>query len=133
MRNARLVEEINSAIGAHGMWKMRLRTAVRTGRSEVHSSIACCDDQCAFGKWLYGPDFDASTRAGMPYQVVKRLHAEFHQCAGSVLSYVERGNTAAAQFILEGEYAERSDKLVRALAKWKNEAVHRDIASRRAA
>lgn len=133
MRSANFVEEINNAVGAHGMWKMRLRTAVRTGRCEIHSSIACCDDQCAFGKWLLGPDFDARTQAGMPYQVVKRLHAEFHKCAGSVLSYVERGNAAAGQFILDGEFTERSDKLVRALTKWKNETLHASITRRHAA
>lgn len=122
MSQKELVRHINDAIGSHGAWKLHLRTAISTGRGEISSSIAGCDDQCAFGKWLYGSDIDYTTRAGVPYHVVKRLHAEFHRAAGSVLAYVERGNAGAAQTAMAGEFTERSEKLVRALAKWKREA-----------
>ena len=122
MPNQAMIAEITNAIGAHGMWKMRLRTAITTGRGEVTSATACCDDQCPFGKWLYGPSLNADLRQGMPYQVVRRLHAEFHRSAGSVLAYVERGNASLAQGTLEGDFTERSEKLVRALTKWKGEA-----------
>ena len=121
MHNADMIEAINNAIGAHGRWKMRLRTAIAQGKGEVTSKIACCDDQCAFGKWIYGPDLAAPVKAAVPYQVIKRLHAEFHQSAGSVLAYVENRDGAKARDIMEGEFIERSEKLVRALTKWKGE------------
>lgn len=121
MSQNKLVQHIHDAIGAHGAWKLRLRTAISTGRGDIRSAMAGCDDQCAFGKWLYGPEIDDATRAGVPFHVVKRLHADFHRAAGSVLAYVERGNAGAAQTALSGEFTERSEKLVRALSKWKRE------------
>ena len=121
MQNSELVEQINDAIGAHGMWKMRLRTSINSGKSDVTSAIASCDDQCNFGKWLQGRGITEDLRAGMPYTVVKRLHAEFHRSAGTVLRHVERGEAEAAQAALEAEFTDRSEILVRALNKWKRE------------
>ena len=123
MSSANTVQQINDAIGAHGMWKLRLRTAIRSGRGDITSHEAGCDDRCAFGKWLYGPEIDAPMKHDMPYQVVKRLHAEFHKSAGSVLAYVETGRKDEAQTIMEDEFPQRSEKLVRALTKWKGELL----------
>lgn len=119
-----IIEEVNNAIGAHGMWKMRLRTAITSGRCDITSADACCDNKCAFGKWLYGPTLDSQVRAGVPYQVIRRLHAEFHRSAGEVLAQVERGNASGAQATMGGEFADRSEKLVRALTKWKGELLN---------
>jgi len=116
-----MVEAINNAIGAHGAWKMRLRTAITSGRGDIPSNTACKDDQCAFGKWLHGNTIPQPIKAGIPYGVIKRLHADFHQSAGSVLAYVERNDSAGAQNIMDGDFAARSEKLVRAMAKWKGE------------
>lgn len=116
-----LTSQINDAIGAHGMWKMRLRTAIKTNRADISSHDAGCDDRCAFGQWLHGPTIDQKVRTGVPFGVVKRLHQDFHRSAGSVLRSVEQGNVAAAEVTLSGEFNERSEKLVRALTKWKRE------------
>ena len=121
MRTPLMIKEINDAIGAHGMWKMRLRTAIAAGVGDITSADAGCDDKCAFGKWIHGPSIDAATRAGMPYQVIRRLHAEFHQAAGQVLARVERGDRKGATDLFDGEYSARSEKLVRGLTKWKSE------------
>ncbi|CAN5423036.1 hypothetical protein BH10PSE14_BH10PSE14_41100 [soil metagenome] len=118
---ATMINEIDNAIGAHGMWKMRLNSAIKSGKCDEPSGQACRDDLCAFGKWLCGPSIDASTKAGMPFQVVKRVHADFHKAAGSVLANVERGDLAAARTIVAGAYNEQTEKLVRALMKWKRE------------
>jgi hypothetical protein len=123
MRTQNMIKEINDAIGAHGMWKMRLRTAINSGAGDVHSSTARCDDKCAFGKWLYGPTLDAETRAGKPYQVIRRLHAEFHQIAGDVLASVENGNRSVAEQTFTGAYVEKSERLVLGLTKWKGELL----------
>ncbi len=121
MSGREMVAKVNDAIGAHGMWKMRLRTAIRTGKSEVNSVVAGCDNECAFGKWLYGPEISAPMRNGVPYQVIRRLHADFHRSAGQVLRHVERQEGEAAESLMAGEFTERSEKLVRALTKWKGE------------
>ena len=118
-----LSTQINAAIGAHGAWKVRLKAAINTGTCDVTPAAASCDDTCAFGGWLYGATISPATRAGTPYQVIRRLHAEFHQCAGQVLSHVATGNKPGAQKVLDGEFTERSEKLVRALHKWKREAA----------
>lgn len=128
MCSSQMINEINQAIGAHGRWKMRLRTAIATGQGELDAAVVCRDDQCAFGQWLHGPAIDAATRAGIPYGVVRRLHAEFHQSAGKVVTYVEQGRKDLAGDIMVGEFAERSDKLIRALNKWKNE-LHASVAA----
>lgn len=122
MSDNQLVSQIEDAIGAHGMWKMRLRTAVRTGKCDISAHDAGCDGKCKFGQWLYSTSLSPQLKAGMPYQVVKRLHAEFHQAAGEVLRDALDGRAPAAQSRLDGEFVQRSEKLVRALMKWKGEA-----------
>jgi hypothetical protein len=121
--NSGISTQVSNAIGAHGAWKLRLKTAITTGRSDITPEKAACDNECAFGKWLYGDELDAGTKAGLPFQVVKRLHGEFHHSAGSVLALALGGRTADAQALLNGDYTERSDKLVRALSKWKRELI----------
>jgi len=121
MSNEKLINQINNAIGAHGSWKLKLRTAVKKGHSEHSVEDVRCDDKCAFGEWLYGPDIDASTRRGAPYKVVKRLHAEFHACAADVLEKATTGNAPGAIELLDGDFTFRSEKLVRGLSKWKGE------------
>ncbi|MCA1197674.1 CZB domain-containing protein [Sphingomonas sp. R647] len=116
-----LLAQVQAAIGAHGAWKLKLSTAVSTGRSDDEPASVCRDDLCRFGAWLHGPDIAPSIRQGKPYQVVRRLHAEFHQCAGEVLDRVKRGDQAGASALLAGDYTDRSATLIRALTKWKSE------------
>lgn len=123
MSKSSYIEEINAGIGAHGAWKMRLKTAVATGSSTFEPRVVRCDDQCALGKWLYGAQIDPHTKLGMPYKVNKRVHAEFHQCAAQVLELALAGKADDAQALLNGEFKERSEKVVRALSKWKRELL----------
>lgn len=123
------VEEIKTAIGAHGAWKMKLKTAITTGKTDLDPNVLRCDDQCALGKWLHGSSIDLQTRMGMPYKVNKRVHAEFHECAARVVELVLKHENAKAAALLEGEFTEKSDKVVRALNKWRGEL----LASTRAA
>lgn len=121
MADANMIQQINDAIGAHGEWKFRLRTAIRSGQSDITPATAGCDNQCAFGKWIHGPQIDTTTKTGIPYKVISRLHAEFHQTAGQVLSLAVLGEQAKAQELMGGEFVQRSEKLVTALTKWKRE------------
>lgn len=121
MSNASMIKEITNAIGAHGAWKMRLRTAISLGTSEMQPGHVRCDDRCDFGKWIHGSSIDVQTRAGKPYEVVTRLHREFHHTAANVLEHALNKNKAQAEHIMQNEFTERSEKLVRALTKWKGE------------
>ena len=55
-------EEINKAIGAHGMWKFRLDQAVEKGTSEFTVDNVRKDNLCDFGRWLYGPTVPAAMK-----------------------------------------------------------------------
>lgn len=118
------VKAIMNALGAHGAWKLRLRTAVAIGTSAISPSQARCDKSCEFGKWLHGATMDAETRRGKPWQVVSRLHREFHQCASSILEKALAGKREEANALLATEFAQRSDTLGRALQKWRSELVN---------
>lgn len=121
MSTSGISEEIRKAIGAHGAWKLRLKTAVTLKRTDLEPATVKCDDKCEFGKWLHGSSLNDEVKSGMPYKVTTRLHAEFHECASKVVERVIYKDTNGASAILEGEYAQRSDKLMRALNKWRRE------------
>lgn len=116
-----LVGQIDAALKAHGEWRLKLTSAIRTGTCAVSPDDLSCDDKCAFGKWLYGPDFDAATKAGKPYQVTRRLHAEFHDVAGRVARLADSNRPGEAYQLLDTEYTARSETLERALNKWRGE------------
>ena len=122
MHASLLAKQINDAIGAHGMWKMRLRTAISSGSSDIDVAQASHHAMCTLGKWLEGPEIDATMRASTPYRVVHRLHAEFHRQAGDVLKAALAGNRLEAERLMAGPFAQASETLVRALTKWKGEA-----------
>jgi len=106
---------------AHGVWKLKLRGSVDTGKSETDVATATRDDCCHFGKWLRGPTIDACTRTSQPYADVYRLHREFHQTAGRVLDMALHGKRDLANDLLEGEFTKRSSRLSLAIAKWRHE------------
>lgn len=121
MSNAQMVQHINDAMKAHIAWKIRLLNVINTGATELTPEVVACDDRCDFGQWLHGPKIDGQTRAGMPYQVIVRLHAEFHKVASQVLKLAVEGRKQAAEQLLNGDYYTKSQKLVTALVKWKGE------------
>ena len=45
MPNEVLINQINNAIGAHGSWKIKLRTAVNKGQSEHSIDDVRCDNK----------------------------------------------------------------------------------------
>ncbi len=112
-----LAKNIKEAIGSHGAWKLKLKTAVTMGYCDLPVTDASCDHDCNFGKWLHSPNFDAETRMGAPYRVINRLHAEFHKCAGSVLDLATSGRGPKATALLNGDFTQQSEKLVRGLQK----------------
>lgn len=116
-----LSEQIKDAIGSHGMWTLRLKTAIKVGKSDLDPKDVRCDDGCDFGRWLHSDEIDESTRSGSPYKVIRRLHSEFHECAADVLELATDGRAPEATVLLEGAFSNQSQKLVRGLRKWKGE------------
>ena len=114
-----LQEEIAKALGAHGVWKMRLKTAIDTGKADAQAGDVAKDNVCAFGQWLYGASLAPDVKAGPDYQTVRKLHADFHKCAASVIECVGHGDKAKASALMEGEYTKVSSALSAAMMKWK--------------
>lgn len=50
--------------------KKRLLGAIRNGERDASFDTIGIDDQCAFGKWLFGPTIDPTTRTGEAYRVI---------------------------------------------------------------
>lgn len=116
-----ILDSLNSGISAHGQWKQRLVEAINTGKSEWTPSIVKQDNQCEFGKWLYS--CGAGDKANPHYEAIKKLHAEFHQCAGGILEKALSGNKsdAEAEIGTGSEYRKISAGLTNEMMKWKKE------------
>ncbi len=114
-----MVDQINKAVAAHGMWKARLRNAIDAGKSEFTAGHVSADNQCDFGKWLYSlPAIDHQTAQ---WQKVRELHAKFHREAGKVLGLALSGNKAEADSCLAvgSPFAKVSLELTSAMMEWK--------------
>ncbi|MFN7223258.1 MAG: CZB domain-containing protein [Paracoccaceae bacterium] len=113
--------QLRAALAAHGTWKLRLKTAIATKRTDISPEIAACDDRCAFGIWLHGPDIDPDTKSSPPYRVTVRLHAEFHRAAGDALEGALSGMRRKRDRAAMIEFEQKSQKLNMALSKWLSE------------
>jgi methyl-accepting chemotaxis protein len=115
-------EQITAAIGAHGLWKSRLRAAIAKGASDVPLETVRNDHVCSFGKWLYGPEIEAATKTSAHYKTCAEIHHRFHVAAAGVISLVISGNNQEASRAMEGacEFDKVSRELTRALLAWKD-------------
>ena len=117
------IEELDKAIGFHKMWKSRLQLAIATGETDTHMETMLQDDRCAFGKWLHDRALASIDNSSVHYEMVKILHAEFHQMAARIatLGLDARKVEARKMLCSYGEFAEASDKLTRAMMEWRKD------------
>lgn len=111
-------EEIQKAIGAHGMWKVRLRKAVETGQSEWTVAHVKADNNCDFGKWLHGlPEHEKKAEN---WGKIRDLHAKFHEEAARILECAITGKKAQAADSLElgSPFTNASANLTSLMMKW---------------
>jgi len=115
------IEKLQHAIAAHASWKARLRNAISTGKLDVAIGTVRVDDQCEFGKWLYGPELSAAEKQSEHYTTVKQLHAQFHREAATVAELATTGKKDAAEKALgiDGSYQTASSALTQAMTKWR--------------
>jgi len=112
----------DEAIQAHLKWKVRLKNFVNgVGNEELRSDHVCKDNNCALGKWIYGPG--TSHSALNAYQLLKKEHAAFHQAAGEVVRSVEQGNEPKAKKLLSdgSEFDTRTRATIEAIHQLQNE------------
>jgi len=121
MDNAHASEQIREAIGSHGKWKLRLRTAVQLNRMDMPVEELSNCNCCAFGKWLGQA---RHSMAGDPHIAgVAALHSQFHAEAGRIARMIRDGQTADASAALaDGKpFIETSEKLAHALIEWRRD------------
>lgn len=112
--------EINKAIGAHGVWKVRLREAIETGTSDYRPETVAADSACDFGTWFYA--IPATERPKEFWEQVQKVHARFHQEAGRILKLAlegKRDDALATMTDLRGEFVTTSIELTTILSDWK--------------
>ena len=115
--------ELNKAIKAHSMWKIRLKDAIDTGTSDVSASQAKDSHQCAFGKWL--DLLPLSEKARDEYKAIVPLHDKFHMVAGNVLQMALAGQKDKAHEALTnitGEFMYTSAQLINLISEWKRKS-----------
>jgi hypothetical protein len=115
-----LKEEINKAIGCHGLWKGRLSTAIDTGASEFAPEKICHDNECDFGKWLQSPALTAADKTGPHFETVHKHHADFHRVAADVLRLALAGQKAEAHKLIApgSRFASVSGELTASMMAW---------------
>ena len=120
-----LRDEINAAVGAHGLWKGKLREAIRSGRSSDAPAVLRQDMQCAFGQWLHSPSLPDAARGTPHYDECVDLHARFHAAAAHVLELALTGRKAEAEaaFGPGSDFARLSAQLAGAMTRWQKTAA----------
>jgi len=115
--------EIKSAIGAHGLWRTHLLSAIKTGYSDYTPSQARQDHLCSFGQWLENLD-NPAIKSSSHYRNCVELHRRFHAVAASVLKLALSGKRDAARQSMDvgGEFASASMELTTAMLQW-NQAL----------
>lgn len=109
---------LEQALSDHMEWKIKLRMSVNSGAQDIDADHVCRDDCCAFGKALRSEAFSPAVQQSLPYQVVNRLHKEFHVSVGNVVRTVQSGDQLGARALMEQDFVPRTTKLEAALRKW---------------
>jgi methyl-accepting chemotaxis protein len=112
--------QVKTAIAAHSAWSARLKAAIASRHLDIPVSTVRTDNQCQFGKWLYGSEISAAEAQTQTYRQTKRLHAQFHEEAAKVAQLALAGQKEAAdQAMGSGSaYARVSAELTKVLTQW---------------
>ena len=113
-------QQIDKAIGAHGLWKSRLREAIDTGESDFTAAVVKTDNSCDFGQWLHNT-ITLDLKATPQYRTILSHHAEFHMEAARILQMALAGKKADADACLSAasRFSAISAALTTAMMEWK--------------
>ncbi|MBF0485728.1 MAG: CZB domain-containing protein [Candidatus Omnitrophica bacterium] len=116
------VSNIDGAIYAHGQWLRCLKRVIETGESDFSPTIVRTDNNCDFGKWLYG-DFSTQFRGQPIYAEIRDIHLQFHVEAGKILELALQGKKSEALRLMEpgSVFMKISNSLVLKMTELKNE------------
>lgn len=113
-----LNEEIDKAIGTHGLWKYRLKDAIEKGSFELSPEEVAKDNHCSFGKWLYS---NSEIKSHRNYKELITIHSKFHAEAGNVLTLAitSRKHEAIMAMADDSTFAKTSMDLIKLLVSIK--------------
>jgi hypothetical protein len=116
------VEMTAKAVQSHAQWKIRLQSAISTGKSDFDPAQVRQDNQCDFGKWLYAVPHGERDEL---WRTAVDLHAKFHKEAGAILATALAGDKDQAKAAMtEGSaYAQISRELSGHMMKWRVAAM----------
>ncbi len=113
------LDVLQKAVTAHSSWKVRLRTAIVSGQLDMPIATVKADNQCTFGKWLYGSELSGGEKQTAQYQSLRQLHSQFHEQASKVAQLAVAGQKEAAGKALSSDFSAASSSLLNALSKLK--------------
>lgn len=105
---------LDDTIRAHVAWKIKLQSYLAGHGEKLDATRVSQDCHCDLGKWIHG-EGGARHGALSEFRTLKADHAAFHQSAGRVVSAHDRGDKAGARMLLDGEFSERSGRVVLAI------------------
>ena len=109
--------DMKAAIEAHMAWKTRLEAQIRGDAGEtLEVGVVAADSNCTLGKWIHG-DGKAQFRHLPEFEQLRAVHADFHLCAGSILSDAHGGDREAATASLKSTLRRHSDTVQLALVR----------------
>lgn len=90
--------DIDDAIKSHMSWRNTLLNQFSNPDKELSYEFVSSDCNCAVGKWLLriGPRFSSNSN----FQDLKRVHAQFHKCAGEIVRMAQNGDEVTSELIL---------------------------------
>ena len=96
--------DIQTAIGAHENWRLRLQAHL-DGRSkeEFSAEVICFDDRCDLGKWIHST---GKARLGTypGFTALMSHHKMFHYAASNVVALNKSGKVDDARKMLDGQF-----------------------------
>lgn len=118
-------QQIANSMGAHSSWKEKLQKAIASGASDVSVTAMRQDNQCDFGKWLYGRELSEEEKRSAHYEQCQRLHRQFHLEVSKVLTLALASKKAEAARAMEpgSDFAICSTNLTKAMTDWDKEAI----------
>jgi Chemoreceptor zinc-binding domain len=103
-------EAIDTALAAHAAWKQRF-SQFMAGTIDLDPEQVEQNNVCVFGKWLEGES--AHQLPPQDYELVNRLHIQFHRVAAAIVRLKKEGHIEEAQAHLRigGDFPKASAQL----------------------
>ncbi len=115
--------DIQVAISAHENLKNRLQAYLDGTSKEVFDAyVVCFDDRCDLGKWIHSSG-KAKLSQYPGFASLMSHHKMLHFTASNVVALQDRGKTAEAGAILNGQFSQFSKSVVSDLDALKSMAI----------